>query len=129
MYPFFPAIEFSASRSTSPYSCLWLVAGEYSQAERERPQFPYRTLDQMPESERRFVANIVAALAREPALVLVDRAPTQLRDTRAPIDFRRYFSVDPRFEPLLGQYRQLEPIRVMDGIWRNLDVYVRDPAP
>lgn len=127
MYPFFPAIEFSHSRSASPYSCLWLVAGQYSQAERERPLFPYRTLDQMPESERRFVENIVAALEKGPALVLVDRAPIQLRMTKGSIDYRRYFSADPRFEELLRRYRQLESIRVMDGIWRHLDVYVRDP--
>jgi hypothetical protein len=127
MYPFFPAVEFSHSRSASPYSCLWLVTGQYSQAERERPRFPYRTLDQMPESERRFVENIVAALERQPALVLVDRAPVQLRMTKGPVDLRRYFSADPRFEKLLHGYRQLESIRVMDGIWRHFDVYVRDP--
>jgi hypothetical protein len=127
MYPFFPAVEFSASRSASPYSCLWLVTGQYSPEERERPEFPYRRLEQMPESERRFVDNVVTALEKGPALVLIESAPIRLRDTRAPIDFRRYFSADPRFEALLTRYRRLDPIRVMDGIWRNLDVYAQDP--
>jgi hypothetical protein len=47
--------------------------------------------------------------------------------TKGPVDLRRYFSADPRFEKLLHGYRQLESIRVMDGIWRHFDVYVRDP--
>lgn len=126
MYPFLPAIEFSDSRSASPYSCLWLIAGEYSQAERERPHFPYRTLDQMPESERRFVENIVAALEGEPALVLVDRAPIHLGTFKGPLDYRRYFSAHPRFETLLGRYQKLDLRRFSDSIWRRLDVYVRE---
>jgi hypothetical protein len=124
MYPFFPAIEFSQSRSASPYSCLWLVAGQYSQAEREQPRFPYRTLDQMPESERRFVGNVATALEKGPALLLIDRKPIEM--SRDPIDYRRYFSADPRFEQSLRRYRQLESIRLMDGTWRQYDVYVRD---
>jgi hypothetical protein len=126
MYPFFPAIEFSQSRSASPYSCLWLVAGQYTEAEREQPRFPYRTLDQMPESERRFVGNIATALEKGPALLLVDRTPLEM--SRDPIDYRRYFSADPRFAESLRRYRQLESIRLMDGIWRQYDVYVRDPG-
>jgi hypothetical protein len=126
MYPFFPAIEFSNSRSASPYSCLWLVAGQYTQAERGQPAFPYRRFGQMPESERRFVENIVAALEKEPALVLIDRAPVPLRMTNGLVDFRRYFSAHPRFAALLHRYRKLDSIRVMDGIWRSMDVYVRD---
>lgn len=124
--PFFPALNFTRSRSASPYSCLWLVVGHYSQEERALPRFPYRSLEEMPEGERRFVENVVGALERRrPALLLFDRPPVKLRLANGPLNYRRYFGAHPRFEALLGEYRQLESRRFFADGWRHYEVWLR----
>jgi hypothetical protein len=128
--PFYPAIAFTSSRAALPYSCLWLIAGHYSAAERAAPLFPYRSLSEMSESERRFVTTVVDALERRrPRLLLYDPAPVRTRLFASPLDYHRYFGADPRYAGLLSGYRRLGVRRFSAGGWRRYEVWLREAAP
>lgn len=104
----FPGANFGAGRSLSPYSCLWLIAGNYSEAELAAPAFPYRALADMPEVERRALERIVTVLReRRPRLLLFDVRPVKQAFGRSPFEFRRYFEAHPDFAPVLDEYRLL----------------------
>jgi len=104
----FPGANFAAGRSLSPYSCLWLIAGNYSAQELSAASFPYRTLEAMPAVERRALENVVLALREErPRFLLFDVRPVKQAFGRSPFEFRRYFEAHPDFVPLLDGYRLL----------------------
>lgn len=104
----FPAANFAPGRSLSPYSCLWLIAGNYTAAELAAPEFPYRALAAMPAVERRALERIVAVLVeRRPRLLYFDVRPQKQAFGRSPFEFRRYFEAHPDFARLLDDYRLL----------------------
>jgi hypothetical protein len=104
----FPAANFSAGRSLSPYSCLWLIAGNYSEAELAASAFPYRALTEMPAVERRALERVVAVLdERAPRVLLFDVRAAKQAFGRSPFEFRRYFEAHPDFARLLDEYRLL----------------------
>jgi hypothetical protein len=104
----FPAANFTPGRSFSPYSCLWLIAGNYSEAELAASEFPYRALEAMPPVERRALERIVDVLAaRRPRVLYFDVRPVRQAFGRSPFEFRRYFEAHPDFARLLDEYRLL----------------------
>lgn len=104
----FPVANFAAGRSLSPYSCLWLIAGNYAEAELAAPAFPYRTLEAMPAVERRALERVVEVLReRRPRFLLFDVRPVKQAFGRSPFEFRRYFEAHPDFAPLVDGYRLL----------------------
>jgi len=104
----FPAANFAPGTSLSPYSCLWLIAGNYSRAELAAPEFPYRAPAAMPAVERRAFERVVAVLAeRRPRLLLFDVRAVKQAFGRSPFEFRRYFEAHPDFVALLDGYRLL----------------------
>lgn len=106
--PAFPVLTITGNRSASPYSCLWKIAGNYSPAELSMPEFPYRTLEEMDELERGFVATVVDHMERDrPRLLFFDHRRFKQAFRSSPFLFERYFRADPRFEVLLRRYRPL----------------------
>jgi len=104
----FPVANFTAGRSLSPYSCLWLIAGNYGEAELDAPAFPYRTLEAMHAVERRALERVVTVLReRRPRFLLFDVRPVRQAFGRSPFEFRRYFEAHPDFAPLVDGYRLL----------------------
>ena len=104
----FPAANFAPGRSLSPYSCLWLIAGNYGEAELAASAFPYRALAEMPEVERRALERVVAVLAeQQPRVLLFDVRAAKQAFGRSPFEFRRYFEAHPDFARLFDEYRLL----------------------
>lgn len=126
--PFFPALNFTTSRSASPYSCLWLIAGRYP-GRRAGLDFAYRDLEQMGDGERRFVDSVVESVEQQrPRLLLFDATRTKQGFRGVDFDFRRYFEADPRFRRALRRYRHLGKKRFLTDGWRSFEVYLRtDP--
>lgn len=104
----FPAANFAPGRSLSPYSCLWLIAGNYSAAELAASTFPYRARTEMPPVEQRALERVVAVLAEQrPRVLVFDVRPVKQAFGRSPFEFRRYFEAHPDFARLFDEYRLL----------------------
>jgi hypothetical protein len=106
--PAFPLVLLTETRSASPYSCFWQVAGNYSVSELASPEFPYRRLEQMSELERNFLIGIVDRIDEErPRLLFFDRGRAKHSFGTTRFFFERYFQADSRFKGLMKQYRSL----------------------
>jgi hypothetical protein len=104
----FPAANFVPGRSLSPTSCLWLIAGNYTEAELAASAFPYRALAEMSAVERRALERGVAVLAeQQPRVLLFDVRAVKQAFGRSPFEFRRYFAAHPDFARLFDEYRLL----------------------
>jgi hypothetical protein len=104
--PAFPVLTITGNRSTSPYSCLWQIAGHYTPAELAEPQFPYRSLAEMSEAEREFVVGLVDRVERTPPrLILFDIRSNKYSFKGARFSYERYFRADERFQVLMRDYR------------------------
>jgi hypothetical protein len=117
VYPAFPLVNGTGSEWSSRFSCLWLLPGLYTPAERAMRPFPYHSREEMRDLERYLVDSVVEDLrARPPALLIVDLSGIKQGfgddDT---FEFLSYFRRDPHFDAFFSQYRQLldvAPFRV-----------------
>jgi len=106
--PAFPVLTMTGNRSTSPYSNLWQIAGHYSPDELARAEFPYRTLSEMGDAERKVLRNVVSRIEEEPPrLLMFDNRRAKHSFRGADFSFERYFRVDPRFNAQMRRYRLL----------------------
>lgn len=107
--PVFPAVNFTDSRSASPYSCLWIIGGHYPDLA-PGEAFPYRSLAEMAPNERHPLTAMVDGLVESPPKVLIFHdGPHKQGFGGSAFDFRRYFAADPRFAGFLSNY---EPVAV-----------------
>jgi hypothetical protein len=130
--PAFPTSLFTGSDSASPWSCLWTIAGRYTEEQRAQVPFPYRRLEAMDASERAFVTRVAAIVAqRRPRLLFFDRSPWKLSFGAADFDFERYFEAAPGFAAELAQhYTSLGRTRyAVAGRPVTLEAFLRRDAP
>jgi hypothetical protein len=119
--PLFPSLVFTDSTSASPYSCLWLIAGNYSAEELQQRPFPYRSLNEMGRLERQFVTTIVDAIENQaPSLLFFDRRLGKQSFGFTAFEFERYFAAEPRFLRLMETYR---PLRLVGpaAVYRRIE--------
>ena len=123
VFPIFPILSFTGLRSTSPYSMMWPIAGNYALGTRSAASgFPYRPLAQHSAIERAFIDRIVEGMREAPpTLLLFDDARYKQAFGELAFDFERYFRADPRFVELMRGYERRDPLFDRYELWLRAD--------
>jgi hypothetical protein len=123
VFPIFPILSFTGLRSTSPYSMMWPIAGNYALATRSAAsEFPYRPLAKRSAIERAFIDRIVEGMRETPpTLLLFDDARYKQGFGELAFDFERYFRADPRFVELMRGYERRDPLFDRYELWLRAD--------
>ena len=123
VFPIFPILNFTGLRSTSPYSMMWPIAGNYRLAtQTSRSEFPYRPRAQRSAIEGAFIDRIVEGMRETPpTLLLFDDARYKQGFGELAFDFERYFRADPRFNELMRGYERRDPLFDRYDLWLRAD--------
>lgn len=101
-----PLVTYMDLEWSARFNCLWPLSGLYEATPPNTDRFPYRTPDEMGETERYvFDATLEDLFRARPTLILVDRYPPGGR--LHGFDYFAYFSADPRFVEFMKDYALL----------------------
>jgi hypothetical protein len=109
--PGFPVV--SHARTSWPYhfTHLWPLPARYKDFHPGTQRHPFHPLDGMDEIEQFVFATVIEDLLNHPpALLVVDRRPTQLGFNFIGFDYLAYFSQDKRFSRMLAGYDLIEKV-------------------
>lgn len=108
--PMFPAVNYTGARWGSRFFSLWALSGPYRGQARAGSALRYHRRDEMgPAESFVFDAGVSDMLRDPPHLLFVMTRPNGTLP-HADFDYVTYFSQDPRFARIMGDYMLIERV-------------------
>lgn len=102
----YPAINLAGARSSSRFSCLWIVPGNYPKGADPEAPFPYHTPGQMSSTEAFLIDAVIEDLQKDPpAFIVNDRHRFKIGFGVTSFDYLEYFLRDARFKTFFNDYQ------------------------
>lgn len=103
--PAFPLVNYTQTRWSSRFNCLWFLPNFYSGVISTAETFPYHRIDKMDRVERSFLEKLISDIINaSPAVVIVDCAPRLQGFGKTSFQYLEYFSQEPRFASFWKDY-------------------------